>query len=101
MFINQGMKIGVDSDTDHKPPVENPRLLDPEEGLDGPGEAVLVPELGHQRARHLVMVMVLMVVVMMMVLLDNLCGLRSPTDGDSGSLSTKTVLGKARVVPKI
>ena len=101
MFINQGMKIGVDSDTDHKPPVENPRLLDPEEGLDGPGEAVLVPKLGHQWARHLVMVMVLMVVVMMVVLLDNLCGLRSPTDGDSGSLSTKTVLGKARVVPKI
>ena len=101
------MKIGVDSDTDHEPPVENPRLLDPEEGLDGPGEAVLVPQLGHQRARHLVMMMVMMmmvvmvVVVMMMVLLDNLCGLRSPTDGDSGSLSTKTVLGKARVVPKI
>ena len=41
-------------DTDHEPPVENPRLLDPEEGLDGPGEAVLVPQLGHQRARHLV-----------------------------------------------
>ena len=98
MFINQGMKIGVDSDTDHKPPVENPRLLDPEEGLDGPGEAVLVAQLGHQRARHLVMVVL---VVVMMVLLDNLCGLRSPTDGDSGSLSTKTVLGKARVVPKI
>ena len=85
-------------DTDHEPPVENPRLLDPEEGLDGPGEAVLVPQLGHQRARHLVMVVL---VVVMMVLLDNLCGLRSPTDGDSGSLSTKTVLGKARVVPKI
>ena len=110
MFINQGMKIGVDSDTDHKPPVENPRLLDPEEGLDGPGEAVLVPKLGHQRARHLVVVMVMLmmmvmvvvlVVMMMVVLLDNLCGLRSPTDGDSGSLSTKTVLGKARVVPKI
>ena len=93
------MKIG--GDTDHEPPVENPRLLDPEEGLDGPGEAVLVPQLGHQRARHLVMVMVLIVVVMMVVLLDNLCGLRSPTDSDSGSLSTKTVLGKARVVPKI
>ena len=48
----------------------------------------------------MVMVVVL-VVLMMMVLLDNLCGLRSPTDGDSGSLSTKTVLGKARVVPEI
>ena len=90
------MKIGVDSDTDHKPPVENPGLLNPEEGLDGPGEAVLVPQLGHQGARHLVMV-----VMMMMVLLDNLCRLRSSTDGDSGSLSTKTVLGEAGVVPEI
>ena len=38
----------------HEPPVENSRLLDPEEWLDGPGEAVLVPQLRHQGARHLV-----------------------------------------------
>ena len=56
-------------DTDHEPPVENPRLLDPEEGLDGPGEAVLVPQLGHQRARHLVMVMVMLMMVVVVVVL--------------------------------
>ena len=70
MSVYQGMKIV--GDTDHEPPVENPRLLDPEEGLDGPGEAVLVPQLGHQRARHLVvvvMVMVVMVVVMVVVVM--------------------------------
>ena len=90
------LKLKMFGGTDHEPPVENPCLLDPEEGLDGPGEAVLVPQLGHQGARHLVMV-----VMMMMVLLDNLCRLRSSTNGDSGSLSTKTVFGEAGVVPKI
>ena len=95
------LKLKMFGGTDHEPPVENPCLLDPEEGLDGPGEAVLVPQLGHQRARHLVMLVMVMIMVMMMVLLDNLCRLRSSTDGNSGSLSTKTVLGEAGVVPEI
>ena len=36
------LKLKMFGGTDHEPPVENPCLLDPEEGLDGPGEAVLV-----------------------------------------------------------
>jgi len=66
----------------HEPPVKNPGLLDPEEGLHGPSEAVLVSELGHKWARHL-------------------SWLRSSAHCNSGSLATKTVLGKARVVPEI